>query len=138
MKAETLDFYKLLGGIKITRRKDLALEKTREAIRQAKEQRDQVFDCVTSVYDAGEIVVIHPEGERHYQQVGQLNPAILMRLLKLQTKKEKIFVPLAIEYEDEDKFRSRITAKVGNPLKTESLSELEEHLVQEINLLSKR
>ena len=138
MKSETLDFYKLLGGIKITRPKDLALEKTREAIRRARDQRDQVFDCVKQVYDAGEIVVIHPEGERHYKQSAPLNHAILMHLLKLQTKKEKIFVPLSIEYEEVNKFRSKIIATLGNPLRTNSILDLEEHLIKEINLVSRK
>ena len=85
MKTELPDSLRFLGGIKIARPKDLLKQDAqamgdREKVRKAIEQRNMVYDCIRSVYDDGEIIVVHPEGERNYDRVAPINrPAKCLR-----------------------------------------------------------
>lgn len=99
-------------------------------------QRDEVYACITQLYNSGEIVVVHPEGERRNNQRGGLSPSILNNLTKLETPKDPLFVPLDIVYE-EGKIRGRITLTVGEPLRTRSTKELVERLYRDIPSISK-
>lgn len=129
-----------LGGIGLTREKDIRRRgnkrNRKEAIYNAQKQREYVDDVIRYLLNQKGIVVIHSEGERNYKKIASPKKAMLRRLIMIQNqmKRPTTFVPLDIHYESRFRPRSSVILKVGNPIQTDDVNSLEDHLINEIEL----
>lgn len=134
MKDSLSKFYEHLGGISITRGKEVLKNGDREAaIKAARAREDKVYnEIVPSLLSRGEIMVVHPEATRSYKKPFKANYAILRKLMASQKelKKQITFVPLNIVYEDRSMPFSKIMLTVGPKTKVpdDGIEELVEHL----------
>ncbi len=136
------DLLKKLGGIPITRGKDL---QRREEVKIATERREEVYREVIKLLKAGENLVIFPEGTRRRKStnIGKgPSKANLLNILRIQEEAQKqtgnpelrfYLVPVDIVYNSRSvsiNFKPKI--KVPN----DGLDELVQHLAREVKLFT--
>ncbi len=125
--------FEALGGIEVARAKDLKKGKiTKEEFEEKNKcAKEKVLNCL----EQGEIVVIHPEGTRHYQEMGRIQikqGSILARILEEQKYRGTIpFIPMGIEYQGRE-----VWVRAGQPIYTDSPNELEMKAASAITKLS--
>ncbi len=126
-------FLELLGGITIARPKDL---KKRKITRQEGQYINEIAaQKAINRLRKKELVVIHPEGTRKWQEMNPIHihpNSILEQIIDAQKYIGQIpFVPVGIKYTG-----STITVKIGQPYYTNNREELAKHLRQELPKLS--
>lgn len=130
-----------LAGVKIFRPKDLkAIEdkqRRREVSKRGKVNNKRTDAYLTGALKESEVILIHPETTRNPYIEGFIPPQMLTYVMELQENsgKEVAFVPLDIHYDNPMATGSDIEVAVREPVFTEDPSELEKHLVREIELL---
>jgi 1-acyl-sn-glycerol-3-phosphate acyltransferase len=92
-----------------------------------------VFTLEKNLLEAGEVLVIHPEGTRRPGLPYEPRGAILSHLLKTlaEVQRDVPLVPLIIEYENVYQFRSAVILRVGEPMIARGIGHveaLEEHI----------
>jgi len=119
-----------LGGILIVRGKDIK-EKTKR-----RELNNQATQKAISCLENKEPLVIHPEGTRHYKDLGSVSikpNSILSQIISEQKRIGAIpFISCGIEY---DKRNIHIRT-AERPFYTDSPKELEERITKELRQLS--
>jgi len=118
MKSSLPKCFEKVGGIMVTRLKDVKeikdKAKRREYLEKAQQTNTETTDYMKWLYGQGEVIVMHAEGTRN---PGAMNP-INMPLIKYtkQAQEElEIKIPLVlmgIDYENLTKFRSKVTANI--------------------------
>jgi len=122
MKFGLFSILALVGGVKIVRPKDIRrLEDhraRRERIRWAREHNQATLDYLAWLYQAGEVVVSHPEGMRYQGAMGALQKEIVEHLLQAQQRwgLQVPLIPIGLEYESFVRPRSRVYVRIGEPL----------------------
>lgn len=140
----------LLGGIGITRKKDLdKIIEDQGAARiqklEAINRKKQVNEAIVELLDNNEVVVVHFEGTRHYNAHSKIiipNIANLTGMQKIRAK-PIIFMPLDIYYSKESYYSivpkpgSEIVMTVGEPITVPDtgFKLLAEHLKKSIKLV---
>jgi len=143
MKSSLPRIFEFLGGIGLTRFKDISgiidREERRKALKEAERQKEYVNRVILHLLSNEEIVVIHPEGQRNYKRPAPPKIPILANLIKIQERLGRYitFVPLDIDYQSRFIPRSRITVRVGSPVHVDDAVSLENHLVRDIKLMVK-
>jgi len=134
MKYSLPRFFEYGGGIRVSRPKDML--RLREKIRRMgygnqktkkirKKMRDMKKNNIEAMRYVGfllcsedEIVIIHPEGTRVENAMGELQMGIINYVGEIERPPMiKIpAIPIGIEYEDTEKIRPRVNVRVGKPL----------------------
>lgn len=121
-----------LGGIPIARGKEI--RKGKYDAEQGKAINEQATEQAINAIKTGNPLIIHPEGTRHPDTMGNIRikpDSILDTILREQKNYQAIaFVPLGIHYNKE------ITLKAGEPFFTDDPKSLEERLMKELPKLS--
>ncbi|MFA7707989.1 MAG: 1-acyl-sn-glycerol-3-phosphate acyltransferase [Candidatus Pacearchaeota archaeon] len=118
MKSTIPSFLEKVGGIGITRLKDVKIiknkEKRRGYLEKAKEKNKDTTEYMTWLYQQGELIVLHPEGTRNPYRMGVINMPLISHTQKLQTELGiKIpLIMLGIEYENKKRFRSNVNINI--------------------------
>jgi 1-acyl-sn-glycerol-3-phosphate acyltransferase len=121
--------FEALGGITIARAKDLREGKVtkEEGHKKNEEAATKVLSCLAR----GEPVVIHPEGTRHYKEMGEIRIKPNSIIARIIEKYNVPFIPMGIEYD-----RSHIHVKTGEPISVKEPSQLETIAANQIAKLS--
>lgn len=143
MKDSLPSFLDYCGGIRIKREKDLKTktlsdEQKRKALRDAQEQKKEVHNSMKKVLRHNQVLVIHPEGTRHYKETGEINKSLLQILIKIQKELNLSipFVPLSINYMGQPYFpRMKVSIDVKKPLYTTSQDTLRQYLLESLPLV---
>ncbi len=122
----------IMGGIKVTRPKDVWRVKNRAKrkayIQQAREGNEAAMAYVAWLYSQGEIVVAYPEGMFYPDQIGPLQPEIIKQVFDIEQENDYQIpiIPIGLEYESLTKLRSKLFIRVGTPLYSTSFEEEKE------------
>ncbi len=104
---------RLVGGIPIHRMKDLhsiPKPERKAYLEAAKEQNALTSDYILSLFNEGEIVVVHPEGERVFGAMGKVRGEII----ELADSARVPIIPLGISYRDAQTY-GRVKVYVDRP-----------------------
>ena len=124
MKSNLPNFLEYGGGIKIERLQEVRRikdkSKRREFLEKAKENNQNVFEYIHFLYSIGETLFVHPEGTRAYNEMLPMKKEIidLTRNYENKTNQNIPIIPVGIEYESLNKFRSKIYLRSGEPIST--------------------
>ncbi len=118
MKDGLPKWFELFGGISIKRAKDVRKIKDRGkrkiAVEEARKQKLEVMDYISFLYDSGEVVVMHPEGTRCPDKVGErLKMDFVDQAVEL-SKSGRInisLIPLGFDY-----YGKNVVLTVGKPI----------------------
>lgn len=118
MKSSLPKCFELIGGIRVTRLKEVKKIKDknnrREFLKKAKQTNQKATEYLKWLYNAEELIVMHVEGTRNYGAMNPINMSLINHTKKIKDE-SGIDVPLilmGIEYESMKKFRSPINVNI--------------------------
>ena len=131
MKVGLYGVLEWVGGVKIVRPKDIRRIKSRQArrahIEWARQRNRETLDYLSWLYERGELVVSHPEGQRYQDTMGVLQREVIDHLLasEQQLGIEIPVVPIGFEYASLSRPRAELHVRVGEPLYASSFDGVE-------------
>ena len=145
MKVGLYGVLEWVGGVKIVRPKDIRRIKSRQArrahIEWARQRNRETLDYLSWIYERGELVVSHPEGQRYEDTMGALQREVIDHLLASEEQLgiEIPVVPIGLEYASMSRPRAELYVRVGEPVYASSFDGVEalmEHVDSAIRRLS--